>query len=218
MTTYNLPIHCQIPDCETLFSDFQNLGYTVCNADSVILLSGRHFVENLEQGLVLRQIRPNEKNEFLRFQKEELDHIPNNQEDNLCEALSDREIDHSLQKDVFMGLFQNDRLVASMLFIPRPEEWQNNLPDLDMSFPHGIDNVVIVDSILVGQSHRGYGIQHFLFLVAESWARSHGFPLLCGVASPKNTHSNANFQKSGYELVATKPKYHSVRNFYLRKL
>lgn len=218
MTTYNLPIHCQVSDCESLLSDFQNLGYTVSDSESTIFLSGHRPVENLEQGLVLRQIRPDEKNEFLRFQKDVMDHIPNNLEDNICEALTDRELDHSLQKDVFLGLFQNNRLIASMLFIPHPEEWQNNLPDLDMSFPHGIDNVVIVDSILVGQSHRGYGIQHFLFRAAESWARSHGFPLLCGVASPKNPHSHANFLRSGYELVATKPKYHSIRNFYLRKL
>ena len=218
MKPYQLPIALQMPEPDKLISYLSSLGYSAFLSKDGISLTGNHSIKNTNQGLLLRPIRSDEKKKILEFQKEVLDGIPNNREENLCEALTEKEVVHSLEQDVFLGLFQEDRLVAFILFIPHPLPEQNLFLDLTVPVPGGQENVIIVDCILVGKEYRGYGIQQFLFRIAEFWAISHEIPMLAGVASPKNLHSNANFQKSDYQLVATKPKYHSVRNYYLRKL
>ena len=166
----------------------------------------------------LRKIRESELDTVLSFQKAILDGIPNNETENLCEALTEKELRHSVHADVLLGIFHGAELIALMLCIPHPLPGQNIFLDLSVPLPGGADNVLIVDSILVSPSFRGLGLQCFLFSTAELLAKKLGIPVLGGVANPKNSHSNANFLKSGYELIATKPKYRSVRNYYLKRL
>jgi len=222
MNHFFLPICCQTPGYPELASDLAKLAFPLCS-DNTILLSGHHPLCLSDHALILRPIRKDELRHVLAFQKSVLDGILHNQTENLCEALTERELLYSVEKDVLLGLFHGDALAALLLFIPHPLPGQNLLPDLilpdsGLTFPDGIDNVIIVDCILVHPDFRGYGIQHFLFRVAECCAKKMGIPLLGGVANPKNSHSHANFIRSGYELVATRPKYRSVRNYYLKRL
>lgn len=174
--------------------------------------------ELLTEGFLLRKLKESEIDTALLFQKNILDGIPENDTKNLCEALTEKELRHSLYADLLLGLFHGERLIALMLCIPHPLPEQNIFLDLTLPFPHGIENVLIVDSILVSPDYRGLGLQCFFFSIAEMIAKKMGIPVLGGVANPENSHSNANFIKSGYELVAQKPKYRSVRNYYLRRL
>ena len=79
-------------------------------------------------------------------------------------------------------------------------------------------DVMITDCILVGQEYRGYGLQRALFYLADCMAEREGISRLCGTASPKNAHSIRNFEAAGYRCVAVKPKYRSVRCFFVKEL
>ena len=176
-----------------------------------------HF-DLFREGFHFRKIRTDELDKVLLFQQNVLDHIPNNATENICEALTEKELLHSVREDLLLGLFCGEELIALMLCIPHPLPEQNIFLDLTISLPNGPTDVMIVDSILVSPDFRGLGLQRFLFSAAEMTAKKMGIPVLGGVANPKNSHSNANFLACGFELIATRPKYRSVRNYYLKRL
>lgn len=168
--------------------------------------------------VILRRLGPDKLHEALSFQQAVLDTIPNNEQTNLFEPLTSQELFHSLQHDVVVGVYEGSSLYALLNLIPSPAHAQNLLLDLDAFREIPARQIVVVDCILVHPHLRGFGIQTLFLDLCRFYARHIGPRYLCAVVSPKNPHSCANFIRSGYRMVASLPKYHSVREYFLQDL
>lgn len=179
-----------------------------------------HFVNhNFESKyLLLKHLCIDELNQILTLQEQVLHSIPENNERNIFEELTENEICYSLSHDICVGLFDHDVLVGMVSVIPNPIPDQNLLLDLENITVNQYTKVAIIDCVMVHENYRGYGIQQTLLYLSEFIARKRGVQLLCAVVSPENYYSAKNFIKCGYSMIATKPKYHSERNYYIYKL
>lgn len=165
--------------------------------------------------LVLRRITKEEYSLFSEFQTKVLSGIENNEEENVFEPLTDEEIHEAVENSCF-GLFDGDEIVALLSVIPNPKDERNLVLDLDDV--EDKKDVLIVDCILVDERYRGYNMQRVFLQLSEFIAKKMGISLLCAVVSPKNYYSIRNFIKAGYLLAATKPKYHSIRDFFIKRI
>lgn len=81
-----------------------------------------------------------------------------------------------------------------------------------------VDEVLVIDCILVKREYRGYGLQLFFLDIATHYIQKNNIKHICAVVSPHNYHSSYNMEKYGYCKIATLPKYHSIRDYYLLNL
>lgn len=166
--------------------------------------------------LTMKKLDVEELQTCMVFQDEMLSTIEGNDEKNIFEPLTEKEMRTSLEKDYCIGLFLGEKLVAQMNLILEPTETENLVLDLAAEFQSG--NSAIIDYIAVSEEVRGYSIQKTLLFVAEFFCKNNDKKDICAVTSPYNTHSIKNFLAHEYKIVATQPKYRSVRHYLLKKL
>ena len=167
--------------------------------------------------LVIKPLNMEYLDRVSEFQKHVVSKIENNDLDNIFEPLTEQEIRDALESNCF-ALLDGERIAAVFSVIPRPKKEYNLLLDLDSVGNVPVDEIMIVDCILVDPEYRGFHIQRAFLSFAEFLSRRMEIKYLCAVVSPKNYFSISNFLKAGYQNVAIKPKYHSVRNYFLKKL
>lgn len=168
--------------------------------------------------LSMRYMNRDDLDELLALQDTVLSGIENLEKTNMVQSCSPEELAFSLEHDICVGVYRNGKLVAIDVMMPEPRGYNNPLIELEGYSETPVSEMLLVDYIIVDSSCRGFGLQHHLFELSEYIARERGLRYMCGVASPLNVHSNRNFEKAGFELIATRPRYRSVRNFYYKKL
>ena len=141
--------------------------------------------------------------------------IEENESKNIFEALSDAEMTKALREGCCVGLYDGEKLVAQMNLIVNPDETEDLTMDLDSE--RFVDSAIL-DYTVVDQSVRGFGIQKTLLFVAECMSKNHNKSGICAVSSPFNTHSIKNLLSQGYRIVATQPKYHSLRHYFWKAI
>lgn len=166
--------------------------------------------------LTMRRLEKNDFADCMMLQKYMLDGITDNDEKNIFEALTEREMNKSLENEYCVGLYENDKLVAQMNLLTNPENNENLILDLQSEIYD--DNYAILDYVVVHPEYRGYAIQKTLLFVAECIAKNSNKQGICAVTSPENIYSIKNFLSQGYQIVETKPKYHSIRHYLLKDL
>lgn len=168
--------------------------------------------------LLLRRLVPQDYDIVSDFQTKVLSGIERNDEENIFEPLTEEEIRDALENNYMIALFENENLAAVLSVIPDLVGDNNMLSDLNDSLWSSKQKTLLIDCILVDETCRGFGIQKLFLELAEFVAERLDINLLTAVVSPKNYHSNRNFVKSGYQLAGTRPKYHSVRNYFVKNL
>lgn len=67
--------------------------------------------------------------------------------------------------------------------------------------------VAHLESIVVDEKYRGFGLQDKLIKYAEKLVYEKGYKYVMATVSPDNTYSLNNFKKNGFEVVCVKEKY-----------
>lgn len=190
-----------------------------CFAQKQQPLSIRFISKTFERkDLVFRRLECNEAPIFIEFQNEVLSKVPNNKERNFFEPLTDDEIEYSVENDICIGVYDNERLIALLSLIASPKPSQNVLRDLPEYAATDAAQIMIVDCVLVLEEYRGLGLQRAFLRLADFIAKKQGITLIGAVVSQENTHSESNLIKSGYRLVMNRPKYHSNRDFFVKEI
>ena len=167
---------------------------------------------------VIRRLGPEDYKIMETFQTKVLAGIERNEEENIFEALTEAEIRDALDNNYMIALFENDNLAAVLSVIPDLVGNNNMLCDLNDSSWNSTQKTLLIDCVLVDDAYRGFSIQKLFLELAEFIAERLEIHLLTAVVSPKNYYSNRNFVKAGYQLAGIRPKYHSVRNYFVKNL
>lgn len=168
--------------------------------------------------LLLRKLTLDDLLQCKMLQQEVLTNILDNKERNIFEALEDEEWRHSLEYDFCVGVFSQDKLVGILSLIHNPTQQQNLLLDLDEYSSVPPEKTIVIDCVLVKSELRGYGLQRMMLEIALFYAKKVMAQIICAVISPYNYYSARNIMKAGYRMVATKPKYHSLRDYYVLEI
>ncbi|MBQ6835483.1 MAG: hypothetical protein IJO47_00360 [Clostridia bacterium] len=89
---------------------------------------------------------------------------------------------------------------------------------LDLESDIKNSDCAVLDYVVVHPELRGYSIQKTLLFVAECIAKNNNKQGICAVTSPENIYSIKNFLSQEYQIVETKPKYHSIRHYMLKSM
>lgn len=166
--------------------------------------------------LILKTIDADEIDECMSLQKDVLGNIAKNDERNFFEPLTENEMHKALIQGECIGLYNSDILIAQMNLLINPEEQE----DLSLDLPDDYHemNAAVLDYVVVEDGSRGYEIQRTLLFVAECIAINQNKGGIIAVTSPQNVHSIKNFISQGYRIIATMPKYKSVRHYLWKSL
>lgn len=162
--------------------------------------------------LTLRRLHADDLERCMELQAAVSVDIPDNDELNVFEAVTEREMVHSLSHDVCIGYFDSGRLVAQMNFIPDPDPGQDLLGSVRDEA--GVDLAGVIDLCIVAGEYRGFGLQRSMIKLAKFLARRYDTPAVLATVSPHNLPSARNFIKEGFRVLARVPKYRSERDFF----
>lgn len=166
--------------------------------------------------LKLRKLNKNDLTKVMNLQAKVVDKIPNNDIDNIYEPMTIDETIYGINNDIFLGFFDENKIVAALLVVPNPKPEQDLYKDM---YPDSEDEKsVLLDAALVDENYVGYGIHRFAISLAEYYAVRYDKKRVISTVSPKNHYSARNFIKSGYQVEATLPKYHSIRDYFVLNL
>lgn len=165
--------------------------------------------------LFFKRMSEKDLEEAMNLQNEVVSNIPNNDIHNIFEPLSLGELSYSLKKDIVIGAYFENKLIAFLNLIPYPNDKQNLLLDLEEYKDVDSKNIMVVDCVLINELYRGFGLQSLFLDLAQFLAKHMVIKYLCAVVSPKNPYSAKNFIKNGYRMAAMLPKYHSIREYFI---
>lgn len=174
---------------------------------------GEHVIK---ENWRIQRVTTSEFASCMALQEEVIAGIEENEEKNIFQPLTREEMSRAIEQGDAIGLYEENHLIAQMNLLVNPTEEENITLDLEKDGKY--EGAVVLDWILVRPEKRGQGIQRMLLSVAEEICKEQGKSGICAVTSPLNTHSLHNFLAQGYELVATKPKYRSVRHYLWKDL
>ncbi|MBQ6934424.1 MAG: toll/interleukin-1 receptor domain-containing protein [Clostridia bacterium] len=166
--------------------------------------------------LTMKMLDEEDYDDCMALQQEMLNNIANNDERNIFEALTENEMRKSLRNEYCVGLYNGDKLVAQMNLLVNPDEKENLMLDLESELKNS--DCAVLDYVVVHPELRGYSIQKTLLFVAECIAKNNNKQGICAVTSPENIYSIKNFLSQEYQIVETKPKYHSIRHYLLKSM
>ena len=110
-----------------------------------------------------------------------------------------------------------DEEMAGFLLIHYPEETPENLGN-DLGWPDEKKaRVAHMDTVCVLPAYRGLGLHRQLLAWAEEHLQAMPYCYYLTTVHPDNSYSLRNFQKSGYQIVATRPKYGGLPRHILCK-
>lgn len=150
-----------------------------------------------------------ELNKVLLFQKEIIDNMVNKDwfvpltEEEFIAALVGRDnVYFLLYKDEIIGLFVLTCDVPKVLA-------DYKLPD---------SNYMLIDSIMIKEEYRGYGLHKQILQYAYERARRLKMNGLVASVHPDNKYSLYNFIASGYEFFNVLIVHGGMRNIYIKRL
>jgi len=184
--------------------------YELLEKGSVYALKHR---QKPELKLLFRLCRPEDLEEILALQTRVYDRIENK---DIFVLTTREELEESLEKDICIGAFDGDILVAFTLMVTRPDSERNLARYLD----YGADKsarCVTYDTTFVHPDYKGYGLQKVFIRLKDLIALNLGAAEALATVSPDNPYSLNNLQASGFEVVKRKEMYSGVDRLILRK-
>lgn len=107
--------------------------------------------------------------------------------------------------------------IVGSLIVNFPGMDEDNL-GRDISLPvQEYKKVAHIESTVVDEKYRGYGLQDKMMNYAEEIIVAKGYVHLMATVSPDNTYSLRNFQKNGYKIMKVKEKYGGLMRAVLYK-
>ena len=153
-----------------------------------------------DKDFVFKNLTVGNLNDILVLQGDCVDHLP---EPGLYYPLSVEELEESLRRDVVIGVYDGDRLVAVAVIVVNRESPRNLATGIGCSS----DQTYTFDAVLVSPGWRGYGLQNILLRQCMEMAEKAGVAYIVATVSPDNHHSLQNFIKVGFEILSTSRKY-----------
>ena len=92
-----------------------------------------------------------------------------------------------------------------------------NIPDVLKEYQLPSDNYMLIDSIMVKDEYRGYGLQQQMLEFAYDRAIKLGMDGLVATIHPDNKYSLDNFVKQNYELLHVLTIHGGWRNIMIKK-
>ena len=107
--------------------------------------------------------------------------------------------------------------MAGFLLVHYPKTSLENLGN-DLGWSEAKKALVAhMDTVCVLPAHRGYGLHRQLLVWAEEYLKATSYCYYLTTVHPDNYYSLHNFQKNGYQIVATKTKYGNLPRHILYK-
>ena len=144
--------------------------------------------------------------------------IAGNEQSNIFQLLTEEELAWSLAHDIVLGYWRGDELVGQLDVALSPVPHTDLLPDVRDLVDPDIERTAVIDTTFVAPECRGFGLQRHMIQTACELAREGGASAIMATVSPANTASARNFERAGFEKIATRPKYTSERAYYLKLL
>ncbi|GEM_PF-3780890 len=166
--------------------------------------------------LEMRRLGPDDLDRSLELQGTIAAAIPHNEGSRVFAALTREEMETSLGKDICVGFFQEDELVAQANIIPNPTPEQDLLAHVRDKVDESVTSAAVIDLVMVKSDCRGFGLQLCMIDIAKFVARKHNVTTLLASVSPCNLHSSSNFIMSGFHAIKTGVElYGSRRDVYI---
>ena len=164
---------------------------------------------------VLAQIRKGTEQdlaEYCRLQDEVRAAMP---DPNLFLPDTEDELREMLNKDLCIGVWVNERLMAFFILRYCGDGEHNyarhlGIPASDWKYWANADSAAVHPDL------RGNGLQRRLMLLAEQW-RDPAIVGICGTISPQNPYSLQNAQAAGYVIAAHREMYGGHDRYILQK-
>lgn len=147
-------------------------------------------------------ITENEINIMLDFQKEIIDNMPIKE---WFKPLKEEEFLTPLKDQGNDYIFTYKKEVIALLVLTC------NIEDIlkDYKLPEG--NYMLIDSIMVKENFRGYGLQRQMLKLAYKKAKEQKQDGLVATVHPDNIYSLNNFLKEGYQILHTLTLHGGIR-------
>lgn len=141
--------------------------------------------------LSIKKISPHELCEMLELQKRVTDSI---EDKTTYFPLTEDELTEGFEKDLVIGAYSDDRLVAFALVILNREGglWKY------LSEEYEYSELMTFDAVVVDNEYRGLGLQRALIGVAAEQAKLREVKILAATVSAKNLPSLRNFESTGF--------------------
>jgi hypothetical protein len=126
------------------------------------------------------------------------------------------ELTESLNEDVCIGVYRNEKLVAFTLLVVNRISPHSLACQLDLD-EEQCRRSVTYDTTFVDSAYKGYGLQRFLIGLKDQCARELGAEAAYTTVSPANEVSLDNILSQGFEIIGEKPMYGGYNRYILRK-
>ena len=167
--------------------------------------------------LTYRRLFPKDIKSCMSLQDEVIKELVDGGHKDMFFPTYEEEFFESYLIDYCYGLFAGDELVAASIFVLNRKS-NRNLCDTIAS-ANDFHDYLTFDMVQVKKEYRGYKIHDFYLKEAEKVADICGAKNIIATIAPDNEHSKANFEKCGFNCVATVRKYADLeRNIFLKKL
>jgi GNAT superfamily N-acetyltransferase len=129
---------------------------------------------------------------------------------------TEKELAESLETDVCLGAYVNDRLIAFTLVVINPASARNL--GYCLNYPQEISRgCATYDTTFVHPSYTGYGLQRLFLSLKDAAARENGAGVALATVSPDNRVSLNNLKAGGFEIAEEKRMYGDRLRYVMRK-
>ena len=134
----------------------------------------------------------------------------------LYAIVGEEEIHESLLEDYCYGTYHDGKLIAFTMMIANRISYRNY--GTYIGYPEDRQaKCVSLEITIVDADYRGFGLQKQFVALREKEALRAGAEEALVTIAPGNKHSLANFIKSGYEIIETRPLYEGAVRHILSK-
>lgn len=141
-----------------------------------------------------------------------MEKVYNNIENKETFAVTEREeLEDILKRGgvILAGFYENEIIAIRISTIPKDSD--NLAHDVEI-FDIDKDKVIINDTVMVHEDHRGKNLQNITREISLDYLSELGFTDFMSTISPYNIASFKNTVNSGYAIVALKKKYPDEKN------
>ncbi len=126
------------------------------------------------------------------------------------------ELSESLSRDICLGVYDGERLIAFTLLIVTRDSPRN------LGFSLGYEKskclkCVTNDTTFVDPDYQGYGVQRRLLEIKYAIASKVGAEEILATVSPENAVSLRNMISEGFEVASDKTMYGGYKRFIVRR-
>lgn len=164
---------------------------------------------NQDKIFTFKNLAIQDLNDILDLQNECIDNLTDTK---IYYPLSRKELKESLIRDIVIGSYINDKLVAVAVIIVNRDSLRNLAAETG-----GLsDSTFTFDAVMVSPRWRGYGLQNILIRQCIEMAEKNNISQIVATVSPDNYHSLSNFTKLGFAIVLTTKKYNGLVRHIVR--